>query len=46
MEWGKRWGETAEITFLLSLPLVSGLFDWITVPAFRDMGDGMKVDGA
>lgn len=36
VEWGKRWGETAEITFLLSLLLLSGLFGWTTVPAFCD----------
>lgn len=41
-EWGKRWGETAEITFLLSLPLLSGLFGWTTVPAFCDGAAGWR----
>lgn len=36
VEWGKRWGETAEITSLLSLPVLSALSPPATVPVFPD----------
>lgn len=42
VEWGKRWGETAEITFLLSLPVFGALFHWASVHMFSDRGGGGK----
>ena len=45
VEWGKRWGETAEITSLRSLPVLCALFHLASVHMFSDSGSGIKVEG-